>query len=110
MGRRVLMVVFGVMLVTAACGGASDTEPNPQTDQTVQQEIPLQLGAISLFTCNQLAGATPASAVPTIESALTDAATAGFTGPELRDALRAKCPDSMVSLESDAEFSSLFEG
>jgi hypothetical protein len=109
MGRRVLIVVFGVMLVIAACGGASDTEPNPQTDQTVQQNIPVQLEQIALFTCNQLGGATLATAVPAIESALTKVASAGFTGAELRDTLRVKCPDTMVSLEIDAEFSSLFE-
>jgi hypothetical protein len=109
MVRRVLPVVFVLMLVIAACGGTSDSEPTNETAPAVQADIPTELRAFAQFTCNQLIGVTADGAEPTITKGLTRAASSGYSAVEFRDAMRSECPDTMVSLETDAAVSGLFE-
>jgi len=109
MVRRVLPTIFALILVIAACGGTSDTEPTDESVPAVQADISTELRAFAQFTCNQLIGVTAADAEPAITKGLTRAASSGYTAVEFRDALRAECPDTMVSLEADAAVSSLFE-
>jgi hypothetical protein len=110
MVRRVLPVVFVLMLGIGACGGTSDSEPTNETAPAVQADITTELRAFAQFTCNQLIGVTAAGAEPVISKGLTRAASSGYTGVQFRDALRSECPDTMTSLESDAAISGLFGG
>jgi hypothetical protein len=98
------------MLVITACGGTSDTEPTDESVPAVQAEIPTELVQLARFACNQLLGVAAASAEPVVTAQLTRVASAGYTGPELRDAMRSVCPDVIGPLEEVAETSSLFEG
>jgi hypothetical protein len=109
MVRRVLPVVLSLMLVMAACGGTSDSEPTDETVPAGQSDMPADLVLFAQFTCNQLMGVAAAGAEPVITKGLTRAASSGYTGAEFRDALRSNCPDIIGPLESDAEISSLFE-
>ncbi|NHZ70162.1 MAG: hypothetical protein GWP18_00800 [Proteobacteria bacterium] len=117
--RRVLLVGFVLMLVAAACSGSSDSgtsDETAQTSDTVESvdtpkpDIPTELGLVAQFTCNQTAGATPESATRLIEAGVKKAAASGFSGTELRDAMRVECPDTMDVLEPDAGITALFEG
>lgn len=110
MVHRFLPVVFALTLVVTACGGTSDTEPTDESVPAFEVEIPTELVQFALFACNQLRGVTAASAEPVVTTQLTRVASAGYTGPELRDAMRSACPDVIGPLEEDAELSSLFEG
>lgn len=112
MAQRFLPAILALILLVAACGGSSDSGSSVETSEPTQAttpEAPLQLRLIATFTCNQTRGATAAVAAPLISEALSKAASAGFTGPELREAMRTACSDAMVTLEGDAEFSNLFE-
>jgi uncharacterized lipoprotein YajG len=110
MVRRVLPVVVAFLLVLAACSAGSDSDPTDETVPAVQAEIPTELAQLALFACNQLRGVAPDAAEPGITSQLTRVASLGYTGQELRDAMRSVCPDVIGPLEEDAELSSLFEG
>lgn len=113
MDRRILPTVFALILVLAACGGSSngssDTGSTDETVPAVQAEIPTELAQLALFACNQLRGVSAASAEPVVTAQLTRVASAGYTGQELRDAMRSVCSDVIGPLEEDAALSSLFE-
>lgn len=112
MVRRVLLVVIALMLLTAACGsssGSSDTESTTETTAIVTADIPTGLRLTAQFTCSQLSGVAASASGSVISGAVTRAAAAGFSGPELRDAMRSVCFDTTAGLEGDAEINSLFD-
>ncbi len=112
MARRVLPVVFVLMLLTAACGsssGSSDTESTTETTAIATAEIPTDLRLSAQFTCSQLKGAAVSASGPVVSTGIKKAEAAGYTGSELRDAMRSVCPDITAGLEGDAEINSLFE-
>ncbi len=114
MVRRVPLFVVGLMLLVAACGGASDTDTGGDGDTNTTAgaadetlAIPTEIQFNAAFTCSQITGQTPTAAVPILAAAIERAAALGFSPPELGIALRAECPDSMVVLLADAAVSSL---
>lgn len=116
MVRRVPIVVVGLMLLVAACGGGtSDPETTGASDpettvDTVEDapDIPTELKQMAQFTCSQITGTTPAAAVPGITGLLERAAAVGYSNADVQIALRSECSDTMVLLEADGEVNSLF--
>jgi ABC-type glycerol-3-phosphate transport system substrate-binding protein len=107
--RRVQLVVIGLALLLAACGGSSSSS-SESPSETVPVDIPTDLAMVASLTCNQLGGSTPETAVPIITAAIPKAATSGYSSAELSGALQAECPDTMAPLVGNAEVASLFEG
>ncbi len=109
MVRKVLLVVFGLMLLTAACGGSSGTSATESTAAIAKEDVPTDLAQVAAFTCLSLSGMTAETAVRPITKGIERVAPMGYTALELRGALRAQCPDAITPLEADAGIASLFE-
>jgi hypothetical protein len=110
MARKLLVVVVGLMLLTAACGGSSGDSATGSTGAIAKEDIPTDLQQVAAFTCLSLDGTTAATAVRPITKDIERVASMGYTALELRDAMRAECPEDMAPLEADAAISSLFGG
>ena len=108
MVRKVPIIVVGLMLVVAACGGGegSTTPTNSgDTGTTAAVDdgpvISAELQMLAGFTCLQITGGTPAQAVSGITTGLGRAAATGYSEVDLRDGLRQECPDEMAVFETD---------
>jgi hypothetical protein len=109
MVRKVLLVVLGLMLLIAACGGSSGTSATESTAAIAKEDVPTDLAQVAAFTCLSLSGMTAATAGPAITKGIERVAPMGYTALELRGAMRAECPDTMTPLEADAGIAGLFE-
>jgi hypothetical protein len=108
MARNILVVVVGLMLLVAACGGSSGTSATESTAAIAKEDVPTDLAQVAAFTCLSLSGTTAATALRPLTKAIERVAPLGYTALELRGAMRAECPDAMTPLEADAAISALF--